>query len=155
MVKNQTKSKLMSAIVCESDGRWAAPLRRELPQGISLVEIRSLSELWPLLPGCPGAVVILELMAEKKQQLVAALLRIDREFSQVMPIVVADRKLSAWEDAAREAGAAHFIASPRRSSELGETVKRRMCGLAAVAGAGGEENLSVEERIFATLPWAE
>lgn len=151
----QMNYKLPPTIVSETDGRWAAALRTELPRGAALVETRSLSELWSLLPGCQNSTVILELKPGKEAQLLAALMRIARKYPRVISIVVAHRKLSSWEDVVREAGALHFIAAPRRLPEVAEIVRRRCSSLSAYNADGGEEAQLIEERIFATLPWAE
>jgi hypothetical protein len=155
MAKNQMKGKLMSIIVCETGGRWAAALRKELPPGMPLVETRSLGELWQWLPRCPDAVIMLELKAERIGPVVAGLLQIARQFPRVMPIVVADRKLSAWENACREAGAVHFVTSPRRLAEVADIVQRRMNNLQKFDADDSEEHQSIEERILATLPWGQ
>jgi hypothetical protein len=118
-----------SLIVCETTGQWAAALRRELPQDVSLVETRSLSELFERLSQRPSAMVALELTAEKKEPTLAALVRIGREFPQAAPIVLADRTLTAWEDLAREAGAIHFVVSPRKLAEVGEIARQRITNL--------------------------
>lgn len=149
------KSNSISLIACEATGRWAAALRRELPRGVSLVETRSLSEMWQRLADCPNAVVVLEATPEKIEPTLAALLRIGREFPQALSMVLADRTLLAWEDAVREAGAAHFINSPRRLPEMGEIVRRRMQSFSESALDAGGEDQAIEQRIFATLPWAE
>ena len=148
------KNKTASIIVSETNGHWAAGLRRFLPREASLIETRSSDELWPRLATCPGAVVALELTAGKTDPMMAALVRIGREFPLVVSIVLAERALSAWEDAAREAGATHFVASPRRLAEVGDIMRRQMKSLSQI-GADSDEGQSIEERILATLPWAE
>jgi FixJ family two-component response regulator len=154
MAKTQMKPKLLSTMVCEGDGQWAAALRREMP-GAPLLETRALGDLLQRLPACLAAVVILELTSENKSQLLAAILQIARQFPQVMPIVMAKRQLSAWEDACREAGAIHFVASPRRVAEVTEIVQRRAANLRQSDADDTDEHQSIEDRILATLPWGQ
>jgi hypothetical protein len=144
-----------SIIVCETSGRWGAALRRELPSGMLLVETRSLHELWEQLEEFPAAIVALELTADKREPVLSALVRIGRLFPNALSLVFAERSLASWEDAVREAGAIHFIVSPRRLDEMGEIVRRRMMDVshhAAVAAEG--ETISIEQRIVASLPWS-
>jgi hypothetical protein len=143
-----------SIIVCESSGHWAAALRRELPRGMSLVETRSLQEFWERLEESPAAIVALEFTADKREPVLATLMRIGRMFPNVVPLVFAERRLAGWEDAVREAGAIHFVVSPRRLEEVGEMFRRRMINVTQHAAMAAEdETLSIEQRIFATLPW--
>ena len=148
------KNNTASIIVCETNGHWAAGLRRFLPREALLIETRSLDELWLRLATCPAAVAALELTTGKTDPMMAVLVRIGREFPLVVTIVLAVRALSAWEDAAREAGATHFVASPRRLAEVGDIVRRRMKCLSQIV-AYSDAGQSIEERILATLPWAQ
>ena len=43
----------MQLIICESTGDWAAELERRLPPSVSLVETRSLEEMWERLHSSP------------------------------------------------------------------------------------------------------
>ena len=65
-------------------------------------------------------------------------------------IVVADRRLAAYRNLLREAGALHFITSPRRLSEIGGIVRRRAARFESAVGSAGPL-----EEIRDNLPWAE
>jgi hypothetical protein len=145
----------MPIIVCETSGHLAMGLRKGLPPGVSLIETRGLAELWQRLGACPAATVAMELTAGKTEPMMAALLRIGREFPLAVSIVLADRALVGWEVAAREAGAMHFIASTRQLGEIGEIVRRQMKCQSEHVADSGEEPQSIEQRILATLPWSQ
>jgi DNA-binding NarL/FixJ family response regulator len=144
----------MQIIICESTGDWAAELCRRLPANVSLIETRSLGETWQRLSASPAAVVALELTASQAEQVVAAVQRIDREFPRAAAIVLATRELSAWEALVREAGAIHFVGSPRKLDEIVELVRRR-AALASERGAAAADSNSLEDQILAGLPWGE
>jgi response regulator RpfG family c-di-GMP phosphodiesterase len=144
----------MQVIICESAGDWAAELCRRLPANVSLIETRSLDDLLRQLDQMPAAVVALELTASQGKQVVTAVHRIDREFPRATTIVLAARDLSPWEGLVREAGAIHFVGSPRKVDEIVELVRRR-AALASEHGAAAADSNSLEDQILAGLPWGE
>ncbi|HTQ37876.1 MAG TPA: hypothetical protein VMJ32_02550 [Pirellulales bacterium] len=143
----------MPLIVYESTGDWAAALGRRLPRDISLIETRSLAELWEYLTAAHSATVALELRADRADTVLAAVVRLDREFPQAAAVVLADRDLAAWEGIMREAGAVHFITSPRRTDEVIELARRHTAAATKRSIPSGEETTSLEDQIFASMPW--
>jgi len=140
-------------IIGESTGDWAAELERRLPPSVSLVETRSLEEMWERLHSSPAAAIALEFILQRAEQLLAALVRIDREFPQAMVIVLAGCKLTSWEEIVRESGAVHFIASPRKVEEVVELVRRRSIFSVDDRLASSGESVSLEDQMLASLPW--
>jgi hypothetical protein len=121
---------------------------------MSLVETRSLQEFWERLKESPAAIGALEFTIDKREPVLAALVRIGRMFPNVVPLVFAERRLAGWENVVREAGAIHFVVSPRRLEEVCEIARRRTMNVTQhVAMAPDDHGLSIEQRIFATLPW--
>jgi hypothetical protein len=140
-------------IVLERDGHWAAALRRELDSAgvrATLIENRSWDEVWNALGEFPTALVAAELTEATAERLLAVLARIERRHPQAAMFVVADRRLAAYRDLLREAGALHFITSPRRLFEIGEIVSRRAARFQSAVGSAAPL-----EEIRANLPWAE
>src|SRR5437868_1888104 len=99
----------MKIIICETSGDWAALARCSLPAGVVLVEVRSFDELWETLNSVSAAVVALELDPRRGEKLLAALRRLNREFCEVLPVVLAAHGLADWEEIVREADANEFI----------------------------------------------
>ena len=126
---------------------------RRLPASVSLVETRSLGEMWERLQSAPTAVVALELTADRAEPLLAALARLDREFPQAVPLILAERSLVGWEEIVRQAGAVHFVSSPRRVDEVVEIVRHRAAAAVANQLLSSDESVSLEDQILASLPW--
>jgi DNA-binding NarL/FixJ family response regulator len=140
-------------IVLERDGHWAAALRRELDfAGVraTVSETRSWDEVWQALGQSPTALVAAELTEAAAGRLLAALARVERRHPQAAIVVLADRRLAPYRDLLREAGALHYITSPRRLSEIADIVRRRAARFESAAGPAGPL-----EEIRANLPWVE
>jgi DNA-binding NarL/FixJ family response regulator len=136
-------------IVLERDGHWAAALRREFDEAaVRITETRSWDEMWQLLAQSPGELVAAELSAANPERMFAALAQVERRHPQAAIIVLADRRLAPYRDLLLEAGALHFITSPRRLHEIRGIVKRR----AARFGVTAHDRL---DEIRNNLPWTE
>jgi hypothetical protein len=145
----------MPFIIYETTGYWALGLRPRLPDDISLIETRSLDEMWQRLQDVKSATVALELTTPRAEQVLAALLRLNREFPQVTVMVFAERSLAAWEEIVREAGAVHFTTSPRRLDEVVELARCHTAASSERRVPSDEEVVSLEDRILASLPWGQ
>jgi DNA-binding NarL/FixJ family response regulator len=140
-------------IVFERDGHWAAALRREFDFAgvrVTVSEARSWDEVWQALGQFPTALVAAELTEAGAERLLAALARVERRHPETAIVVLADRRLAPYRDLLREAGALHFLTSPRRLSEVADIVCRRTARFESTAGPAGPL-----EEIRANLPWAE
>jgi hypothetical protein len=140
-----------TVVICEIKGDWAALVRRDIPHGVSIVEIRQCDELWPCLLDMPRAVLAIELRSQRASDLLESLTRVRREFPQAVPIVLAPRNLCDWEEPCREAGALAFIAGPRNTGDLVEIIQFRQSSQAQWTQ---DEESPLEDRIVASLPWA-
>jgi hypothetical protein len=138
-------------LIREASGDWAALLRRHLPDGAAIVELRQLDELWPRLREAPRAVVAMELQTDLGSAVLTELMRINHEFPQAVAVVLAQRNLREWEDICREAGAVAFIAGLRNIDDLVEIVRFRN-GSEAEWTADDEQS-PLEDRILTGLPW--
>jgi hypothetical protein len=135
-------------IVCERTGRWAVALRREWAgAGVRVWETRTLADCRNALVESPASFVVLELQGN-----VAKLLRLmarqPRQFPAARLAVVADREQAACEPLMREAGAVHFLSSPRRIGQLARLACRHLAQVPPPPQ-------SLTERIWSSLPWAE
>jgi hypothetical protein len=143
----------MQLIFYETSGNWAAWLKAHVAGEVKLVETRHWDELCQQLDRHGGAIVALELTAARLETSLAALWRLHRLYPSAVVVALAERSLSALEPAVREAGAVHFIASPRELNELVELVRYRSAA-ATIQDCNADEELPIEERVFASLPWS-
>jgi hypothetical protein len=159
-------------IVCESGSSWAVGLRREAGAWpLRIHETRSLDECrqlleggqsasaarwlkwrsvdeWPqLLQGYPASFLVVELTRAGLEGLLGFLACIGRDYPWARLAVVAPRELAAAEWLMREAGAVHFVTSPRQLAGLVCTARRHL-------EAVPRPRLSPAEEIWAGLPWS-
>lgn len=150
---------LASLILLERTGAWAVALRRVLgATPVQVIETRSLAECWQQLAMAPTATLVWELTTDNLGALVGGLLRLNRDFPGAAAVVVADRRLSVAGGLVREAGAVHFVSSPRALEPVADIVRRRVAAqakspLAAAPSIAGWGNLLNE--ITAGLPWSD
>jgi hypothetical protein len=134
-------------IVCERSGRWAVALRRELAAGeVRVYETRSLADCWAMLAQSPASFLILEFTAGSGAALLPRIARLGRDFPLARVAVVADRSLADSEWLMREAGAVHFVCSPRQSGPLACLARRHLA-------QAPPPPRSLTEQIWAGLPW--
>jgi hypothetical protein len=139
---------LARLIVCERTGRWAVALRRELiGTGVRVWETRTLADCFAELAESPASLVILEL-GDDVAGLLDYMARQPRRFPAARIAVVADRSRVDYEWLMREAGAVHFVGSPRRLGSLARLACRHLAQVPPP-----EQGLA--ERIWANLPWEE
>ncbi len=143
-------------IVMERSGDWAAALRLWLePLDVRLFETRMMDECWRRLLEQPTALAALELTADNVRPLLAMLLRLRRELTDVRAIVLAERRLATYGELVREAGAIHFAVSPRSLSDVAELAHRRIGQLDASAPIEKGDLDDPRTRILADLPWSD
>jgi hypothetical protein len=134
-------------IVCESDSSWAVGLRREAGTWpIRIHETRSLEECRQLLDADPASFLVVELTRAGWEGLSGFLARTGRDYPWARLAVVAPRELAAAEWLFREAGAVHFVTSPRQLAGLIRTARRHR-------EAVPRPRLSLAAEIWAGLPW--
>jgi hypothetical protein len=153
-------------IVLEHDGHWAAELRHELGrsrsnslhpdsmpprhEAVRVIEIRSWDEIWQRLAHDPAALVAAELTDTNPDSVLAALSRMDRQFPQAAMLILTNRQLVPYRRLLREAGALHFVTSPRRLGEMMQILVRR-CGKSSAA----IEATGRTDEILGNLPWSD
>ncbi len=134
-------------VVCELTGRWGVALRSELrDSGIRVSETRSFDECQATLDAAPASLAIVELTAENSLWLAETIVRERYAHPRLRIAVVADRAYAAEEWLMREAGAIHFLTSPRRIDLVAQIVHRHFAQIPP-------PQLSAVERIWASLPW--
>lgn len=134
-------------VVCERTGRWAAALRGELrDSGIRIYETRSLDDCETLISDSPASLAIVELTAGDAVQTAETVSKWNAAHPRMRIVVVADRDQVEHEWLMREAGAIHFLVSPRRVNLVAQLVHRHFAQVPA-------PQLSALERIWASLPW--
>ena len=135
-------------IVCEHTGRWAVALRRELAEaGVRVWETRTLADCRKELAASPASFVVLEL-SDEPSALLRFLARQPREFPTARLAVVADELRADQEWLVREAGAVHFLCSPRQAGLLARLACRHLAQVPPPPQ-------SLSERIWSSLPWDE
>jgi len=121
-------------------------LRRELAaSGVRVWETRSLSDCWDELAKSRASFLVLEL-GGNATELLQRLAELPRAFPAARAAVVADRSMANREWLLREAGAVHFLASPRRAGTLARMIQRHLDQAPA-------PTLGPAERIWSELPW--
>ncbi len=134
-------------IVCERSGQWSAALRLELAEsGVRIWECRRLAEAWSALAETSAAFVIAEATGRNLDELLQRLSWLRRDYPFARAAVVADRGLAQCEWLTREAGAVHFLTSPRQLAPLAGIVVRHLANVPLPVQ-------TLAERIWASLPW--
>lgn len=137
----------MKLIVMESQGVWAAALRR-LPAGAaSIRETRSLPECEAELVATPASFVVAELLLANASALLDRMTAWEARFPAAVFAVVAGRELASWGELVREAGAIDFVTSPRELTPLSVAIARHF-------ERKGTAPRSLADRILAELPLA-
>jgi hypothetical protein len=104
-----------------------------------------LDDCFAELAASPASFVVLELGGDVAEVL-RRLVRQPREFPGARVAVVAERRQAAYEWLMREAGAVHFLCSPRRVGPLAQMACRHLAQVPPL-----QQNIT--ERIWASLPW--
>lgn len=147
MVTILENAKAMRLLVCEQTGRWAAGLRRELAEsGVRVRELRSLDDCGPELADAPASFLVLELTRRHLAALLTALPLWRKCHPAMRAAVVAPRELAPFEWLVREAGAVHFLCSPRQLGALARIVLRHGAQVPPPPQ-------SLTQRLWAGLPW--
>lgn len=134
-------------MIIERSGCWAAAMRIELAAtGVRLWEAGPRPNLSDAIAEAPASFLIFELTARNGRWLIDTLKELHRRWPGVRGAVVADRSLAEWEWLMREAGAVHFLTSPRKLAPLVELGCRHLAAAPA-------PRQSLPERIWASLPW--
>jgi hypothetical protein len=135
-------------IVCERSGHWAVALRRELAEaGVRVWETRTLADCRNQLTESPASFVVLELAGELST-LLRFMRRQPREFPAARLAVATEDSRAGHEWLMREAGAVHFLCSPRQARLLARLACRHLAQVPP-------PSQSLSERIWSNLPWAE
>ena len=147
MAKDTNPSSPARLIICERSGSWSVALRGELAEaGVRLWECRSLPEAWEALAQTPSAFVIAEAACEDLDNLLRRMAWFSRDFPQGRIAVVAQKNMARFEWLLREAGAVHFLTSPRRLTPLAGLVVRHLANVPLPVQ-------TMVQRIWASLPW--
>jgi hypothetical protein len=137
---------LLKIIVLESEGLWAAALRRKLAIAAPTVrETRSVAECDAELTAAPASFVIAELTARYADRLMEQVDRWRVHRSLASLALVADRRFTAWRELALEAGAALIVFSPRKIADLVAAIQRHAARRPQPPG-------NTADRIWAELP---
>ena len=140
-----------SLLVWERAPRWAAALRRELRKArrapkICLIEVRSEAHCARELEAASHSLLAVEVTAENLLAVIKAISGWRGRFPQARFLALAARHLPEHELSLREAGASHFVDSPRRLAPVVRLVRRHLA-------LAPREKQALEEAIWAALPW--
>jgi hypothetical protein len=148
MMEMRETSVTARLIVCERTGRWAVALRAEVAgAGVRVWETRTLDDCWRELAESPASFLVLEL-GGNVADLLDRMARQPRDCPAARLAIVADRPLAGYEWLMREAGAVHFLCSPRQVGPLAQLACRHLAQVPPPPQ-------SMTERIWAGLPWGE
>jgi|GEM_PF-966798 len=113
-------------IVCERTSRWVSALRRELPKTQSVYEVRTLRECWAVLKESPASFAVVELDLDNADNLLSLLIDSERSLPLASVAVVASQDMISYEWLMREAGAIHFVTSPRQLKPMGNLAQKHL-----------------------------
>jgi hypothetical protein len=148
MTEITEKSVAARLIVCERTGRWAVVLRAELAgAGVRVWETRILDDCWSELAKSPASFLVVEL-GGNAAELLRRMARQPRDFPAARVAVVANRSQAGRQWLMREAGAVHFVCSPRQVGPLAQLACRHLAQVPPPPQ-------SLAEQIWANLPWGE
>ncbi len=134
-------------IVCEAGGSWSIGLRSELAEtGVRVWECRGLPEAWEALTQTPAALLLAEATPVNIEDLLRRMAWFSRDFPHARIAVAAHRNMARYEWLFREAGAVHFLTSPRRLPPLAGLVVRHLANAPT-------SSQTLVERLWASLPW--
>jgi hypothetical protein len=134
-------------VVSERSGRWAVAVRRELAgAGVRVWETRSLADCWDELAKSPASFLIMELVRDPVP-LLQRLASLPRAFPAARAAVVSQRSMADYEWLLREAGAVHYLCSPRNVAPLARMACRHLAQVPLPPQ-------SPTERVWAALPWS-
>jgi hypothetical protein len=135
-------------ILCERTGRWAVALRRELADaGVRIWENRTLADCRDELVENPASFAVIEL-GSNLSGLLRLLASQPRRFPAARLAVVADRSQAECQWLLREAGAVHFLCSPRQVGLLARLACRHLA-------QAPPPQQTLAERIWSALPWGQ
>jgi len=135
-------------IVCERTGAWASAIRRQLPEGFRLREVRSLAECVVELREASGSLLGLELTPQNIEAVLELVAGLGRRFPRARALVLADPQLAGYRALSAEAGAIWFTCSPRELQGLRATASKHWSRLPE-----GRESFAAQ--VWNELPWDE
>jgi hypothetical protein len=141
-------------VFCERTGRWAVAWRTvwdrfgpATPDGpLQIVETRGSDECRETLARTPGAFLAIELTAAGADATLDLLADVMTKFPLIAAAVLAEVEMAEYEWLAREAGAMHFVSSPRQLPSLFGPVRRHAARAPAM-------EMGLPEEIWLRLPW--
>jgi DNA-binding NarL/FixJ family response regulator len=136
----------MKLIVLETQGEWAAALRRLLPDGfVPMRETRSPAECDTELASAPASFVVAEVRDANALLLAEQLATWRRLHPHGALAIVAARQSAKWSELLLEAGAILVACSSQRLGDLVIAVRRHVARHPQLAD-------SIADRIWAELP---
>lgn len=139
---------LAKVIIYEKSGRWAAALRGVWPGWQrSLVETRSLPDLWRELSAAPSSLLLLEATTVNGLSVAKCVSDVQRTFPAAQMAVLVERALCEIVWPLRELGAIHAVVATRNVAQLVPLIEQQL-KLHEVPGS-----VPVRE-ILDQLPWA-
>jgi hypothetical protein len=136
-------------IVYERCGQWALAMRRDLQgAGVAVLETRSLAHCHQALSAAPGSFLVAEMTPANVEGVFRLAASLAREFPLARLAVVTAPGLAPCQWLLREAGAVHYVSSPRHTGPLAQIALRHLAGLPP-------PQKTLVERIWSSLPWGE
>jgi hypothetical protein len=132
-------------IVLEKNGWLARALRRSVGGSRTIVETRSMKQLFDDLDDAPTSVVTIDGATIQPDRLIACCFRVGREFPLAATTVVLPRSYRDVQWEVREAGAIHVCIGPRRLAPMTTMIERRL-------QRSPQLELTLAERILASMP---
>jgi len=141
-------------ILCEQSGLWATAMHRAYPE-VRKYWLRFFRwrPAWEAFRSRPTSFLAVELWPENFSEILDGLRWMDCFAPEGRLAILADRRLAEWEWMFRQAGAVHFISSPRAVALLVQMTIRHLKRSAWHLKRPAEAPASLAERIWRRLPW--
>jgi hypothetical protein len=133
-------------IVFDRRGVWAAALARHVPARAHVRQTRSLAECAAELAVAPASLLVVEAASASVTSVAAWLADMGRRFPLARAVVVGERALDPHEWLLREAGAVHFVTSPRELAGVKSLIQRHFERLPRA-------KVGLAQRVWESLPW--
>jgi len=136
-------------ILLEQRSRWAAALRRELPDaGRRLTEVRGEKQAWQTAEQHRGSLLLIDLRPERIDGQIDLITRLVAEDPAAVIVTAGEQKLS---DVAAEAGAAAHLAGLHQADWLASIVRRFLAHTPVAKNNATDKNILTDWR--QRLPW--
>jgi hypothetical protein len=134
-------------IICERTSRWATALRRELPPGIRIAQVRGLASCAGELAAAPASLLAVEVTRANFADALAFGSEVGRHYPRAALAFMTDHDLRPLRWLLHEAGAACVAVSPRELADFAPFAANHFA-------RQPQARTNFAASVWAELPWA-